>query len=432
MFTRKRIFAVAIIFAILAANLSVQQNPVQAARKITVIIDNTLLNFVEADPQIINGSTVVPFRPVGDAMGATTDWDDATKTVSMYLNGQYVKLSIGNSTMTYGFYITDTSGLVTPVSTGTEALTVAPLIVNEKTLVPLRALSQGLGATVDWYDSTSTVSIKPPLAPTAQPVATPTPTPTGSPTSTTDPFTTTSYFKEITPRRAQAMYNANEAFILAVYNSGEDHSKNYMPKVKDAARYSGSLVYGVDLNDSYTSESGYLSFIWDYTRKDKTQLPLIFLVYGEQDVTSMDYSYTQSELERQFTRFMDYTTYASPSPTSTSSSSYWGNYWTDISFGTAQNYYNDSKRFIYVVYDSQKGDSDLLDKVKTAVGDTRVNVYATNRYNYTANSNHFIWNYTDVDAALTKPVIFLVSSSGRVQTLTVTYSTDVAGYLKDF
>ncbi|GEM_PF-3383677 len=92
-----------------------------------------------------NNRTLVPFRTIAEGLGAEIDWDANTKTVTCALNGNTVKLIIGYNIM---------SG-----TKGDTVLDVSPQIINNVTYVPLRAISEGLGAAVSWDASTRTVSL---------------------------------------------------------------------------------------------------------------------------------------------------------------------------------------------------------------------------------------------------------------------------------
>lgn len=87
-------------------------------------------------PQIIDGRTMVPFRKVGEVLGAKIDWREETRTVLAERNGIKVELPIGSLTI----YINGKP----------QTIDVPAQIVNGRTLVPVRFLSQALGATVDW------------------------------------------------------------------------------------------------------------------------------------------------------------------------------------------------------------------------------------------------------------------------------------------
>lgn len=93
---------------------------------------------MDVAPFIVNDRTVVPVRFVAEALGAKVDWDDATKTVTITLNGKTLKLVIGQDIP------------------GFEA---APFIKDGRTFVPISYVSQFLGAKVTWVESNQSVQI---------------------------------------------------------------------------------------------------------------------------------------------------------------------------------------------------------------------------------------------------------------------------------
>lgn len=96
-------------------------------------------------PVVENGTTLVPFRDVLEEMGANVDWDAETKTVTCTLGDKSVSLAIGSDVMT--------------TDSGSVKLDVPAKIIDTKTYVPLRAISEGLGAQVDWNAQTKTINI---------------------------------------------------------------------------------------------------------------------------------------------------------------------------------------------------------------------------------------------------------------------------------
>lgn len=113
---------------------------------ISILLDNKKLE-LDANPTIINGRTLVPMRILFESLGATIEWDDVTKTVTAKKGVTTIKLSIGKSVA----YVT--VGNVT----SNVKLDAEPCIQNERTLVPVRFVSESLGLNVDWVDSTRTV-----------------------------------------------------------------------------------------------------------------------------------------------------------------------------------------------------------------------------------------------------------------------------------
>ncbi len=110
-----------------------------------VELNDKTLEF-DVPPQIINSRTMVPMRKIFESLGAEVEWNGETKTVTAKIDETVVTMQIDNCTMSVN---------------GEEILLdVPPQLINDRTIVPIRAASEGLGAHVEWYDITKTVSIQ--------------------------------------------------------------------------------------------------------------------------------------------------------------------------------------------------------------------------------------------------------------------------------
>ncbi|MEZ4813504.1 MAG: stalk domain-containing protein, partial [Caldisericia bacterium] len=96
-------------------------------------------------PYINSGRTMVPFRVMGEAIGATIDWDSNTRTASFTLGTTTIKLAIGSKTAT----------VVTNGQAKTVTMDVAE-IKNGSTMVPFRFVAENFGASVTWDSATRT------------------------------------------------------------------------------------------------------------------------------------------------------------------------------------------------------------------------------------------------------------------------------------
>ena len=128
-----------------------------AKSNIAVIVNGSPVAF-DVAPQIMANRTMVPLRAVFEALGAAVDWDGVTQTVTGRREDTTIRLTIGQPTMT--------------VNETTVALDAPAVIVNDRTLVPLRAISEGFDFAVAWDAATQTVTITPattPETPAAKP-----------------------------------------------------------------------------------------------------------------------------------------------------------------------------------------------------------------------------------------------------------------------
>ncbi len=88
---------------------------------------------------------MVPIRAVSEALGANVGWDGTTKTVVVSLDDTVVTFSVGNTKAKRN---------------GDEVTMQVPAqIIDGRTMVPLRFVSESLGALVGWDGTTRTVSI---------------------------------------------------------------------------------------------------------------------------------------------------------------------------------------------------------------------------------------------------------------------------------
>lgn len=112
--------------------------------EILVSVNRKLVTF-DQPPVIIDDRTLVPLRAIFEAMGAVVDWEPSTRTVTARRDDISISLVI------------DTN-IIKKNGTDIE-IDVPAQIINDRTLVPVRAISESLGASVDWDPITRTVLI---------------------------------------------------------------------------------------------------------------------------------------------------------------------------------------------------------------------------------------------------------------------------------
>ena len=125
------------------------------AKDVNIVIDGEELN-LDVAPQIIDGRVMVPIRGVLENLGALVKWDDETQTVSARKSSKTVSLEIGSNDVTLDKGETNDDG---SANTETIQTDVAAQLVSDRTLVPLRVISEAMGYSVDWNDETYTASI---------------------------------------------------------------------------------------------------------------------------------------------------------------------------------------------------------------------------------------------------------------------------------
>lgn len=116
--------------------------------QVNLVVNGTA---VETDQPavIVDSRTMVPLRVVGETLGCTVDWDGATKTVIFKQNDLTASMVVGEKVLNV------TKGEITvPVEVDAPAI-----IINDRTMVPIRFLSENLNYDVDWDGETKTVSV---------------------------------------------------------------------------------------------------------------------------------------------------------------------------------------------------------------------------------------------------------------------------------
>ena len=124
---------------------------------------------------LVRGGTIlVPLRSMFEQMGATVSYDPASKTADVTKPGSDVKVTVGRPEVV--------------INGETRPLDVPPIMYQGNVLVPVRVISEGMGAYVQWVPDRKLVAIRY-VVPQAPPPPTPVPTevPTAAPTATPIP-----------------------------------------------------------------------------------------------------------------------------------------------------------------------------------------------------------------------------------------------------
>lgn len=137
---------------IAAAALTIGVAAFSSAQQIKVQVDGAPLYFANAQPQYVDGRVLVPLRSIFERLGATVNWDRQTRMIDASRGGSQVELRIG-----------DRQALV---NGNTVTLDVPAMIVNGATLVPIRFVSESLGAQVGWMEAERLVTINTTASPT--------------------------------------------------------------------------------------------------------------------------------------------------------------------------------------------------------------------------------------------------------------------------
>ncbi len=112
---------------------------------ISVNVNGQAISFPEAQPRMMGNYVMVPLRGVFEKLGATVDWFATDQKVVAHRGNTIVELKIDDNQAT--------------VNGKTISTAKAPVIYQGSTLVPIRFISETLGASVDWDSTAHLVSI---------------------------------------------------------------------------------------------------------------------------------------------------------------------------------------------------------------------------------------------------------------------------------
>jgi len=105
---------------------------------------------IDVPPQIFEGRTYLPIRWVAEPLGATVLWDGIEKKATVQLKDVVIELWIGRNLArvngNYKFIDPDNPKVV-------------PLIIEDRTMLPIRFVAENLGCKVNWNPLTRTVAI---------------------------------------------------------------------------------------------------------------------------------------------------------------------------------------------------------------------------------------------------------------------------------
>lgn len=124
--------------------LAMMASTASAASPINLVVDGKKVT-PTVDPVVESGTTLVPLRVISETLGADVTWEQSKQQATIKTAAYTVVFTIGSKSYT--------------VNGASKTLIVAPKAVNGSTLVPIRAFSESIGATVNYNASTKTASI---------------------------------------------------------------------------------------------------------------------------------------------------------------------------------------------------------------------------------------------------------------------------------
>jgi len=106
--------------------------------------------YLDSPPIIKNSRTLVPIRAVVESLGGTVGWDVTERKVTVSLGSTTIELWIGK-------LIAKVNDINTPIDPANPK--VVPEIINSRTMLPLRFVTENLGCDVQWDGTTKTITI---------------------------------------------------------------------------------------------------------------------------------------------------------------------------------------------------------------------------------------------------------------------------------
>jgi len=147
-FLRKAVVISAALFLSLGlSGEKVEANDISEATAPIIIMNDEKIQ-LDVSPQIQNGRVFVPLRGVFEKFGAVVIWEPDTQTITISDSVKKIKLR--------------TKSQVVTINNEEHNLDTAPFIVNGRTMIPLRFVSENLNAKVDWVQASKTVEITTP------------------------------------------------------------------------------------------------------------------------------------------------------------------------------------------------------------------------------------------------------------------------------
>jgi len=101
-------------------------------------MNGKVVYFPDVKPENVNGRVLVPIRTISEEMGAEVTYNDATKQVLIAKDDTEILLTIGSQEA----YVNGEKIM----------LDVPAMIIEGRTMVPLRFISESMNATVEWTE----------------------------------------------------------------------------------------------------------------------------------------------------------------------------------------------------------------------------------------------------------------------------------------
>ncbi len=136
------VFTFVCCLSVLCCNVFAAEN--NGTEAISVIIDGERITF-DQEPVIINDRTMVPMRKIFETLGADVNWHEENSTITASKGMIDVRFTIDGSAYSI-------NGIQVYLDS-------PPVILNGRTMLPVRAVAECFGCDVNWDSDTATVTI---------------------------------------------------------------------------------------------------------------------------------------------------------------------------------------------------------------------------------------------------------------------------------
>jgi hypothetical protein len=202
---------------------------VASAQNIGVTVDGRPIEFEGTQPKMVNNSVLVPLRGVFEEMGATVRWNQARQQVTAIQGDKKIRLVIGEHTAS--------------IDGRSVRLNTPATVVNGSTLVPLRFLSEALGAQVRWNPNRMMVMVRTNEDGRAQPIR------NGNTNSNRDAIATL-YKATVIPVRLNTELSSNESRAGDKFTATIDSTEGVYSNFPSGSKIEGRVITATKQNGS--------------------------------------------------------------------------------------------------------------------------------------------------------------------------------------
>lgn len=186
------------------------------AKEIVIKIDGKTMKPKDMPAVAIDGRTLLPMRQIAQELGCEVTWNDEAKQAYV-VNGDYTLVFEMNKTTGYK-------------NGKTFTMDVPPMLINDRTMLPVRALASALDLNIKWEDSTRTVAIT-----TTGSATTPT-----TPTKPTTPTTPTVNYVTLNKVSVPASKTAEQTFSIQASGAMPSFEEIYVADNKIVLDFHGA------------------------------------------------------------------------------------------------------------------------------------------------------------------------------------------------